>query len=781
MLSAPLRSARGAGIALPGSVVAAFAVFGVLFSLWAMMAYRPFGGLDFRRVVLLTQSDAKSDSDSISASNSVLLQDRARSFSAVAQVQFSLLYLRTRNGAQPANLAIVSPEFLNIFKAQIVSGRGLEKRDESWTDGPVGIAVGRGHALPYALTTYDSVGAPVVPVVGVLSERFRGFGFLTSERVDLVLPFPVQAKEREGRNQTRCTALAVLAPGTTIESARREVAAIGAELRREGLVDRTADFRVRPSEALFRPVRQRLAMGTLATAIAFLLVLVCAAGVLQVRAVDRIGEISIRQALGASRHHIVLMLLGENLLLFLWTALAGAAVAAITIQWLGPVLGDGIGLPAAIDPASARWLPFAMVLLAPVLASFVSTAQLAMLIPAFRGGPIAMRSRWTSGRVALRRGLVLSQGATATALAFAAAASIHSLAAIEGRGLGFETTHLLSARVSQPILGRFDADSCARFYGSVVEELKRLPGVRSVGVIAGLPGEKRTPQVQTPVEPLAAAVPTPMLAVMDLVHPSFFREMGIPAIEGRLCDAAQPRDGPPVDVINEAMARRYWPNSDALGKHLRTYGGTTEVVGIVPSLRNSLLEAEPGPEIFVCSPVQRMHLLIRYSGARRPLEGSLLPIVRRLDPDAAVDDIVPVDELLDRSLRPSKVLAGFLSSLGTMAVAVAALGLFAIAAMVIRQRRTELAVRVAVGADPAALGRAIEAEGLGLGAIAIAGGCLLYAVLGRYSVLSGAELDLPWHTAALSAAALLAVMWLAVKWPAYGLRRMDVMAELKQE
>jgi ABC-type antimicrobial peptide transport system permease subunit len=176
-----------------------------------------------------------------------------------------------------------------------------------------------------------------------------------------------------------------------------------------------------------------------------------------------------------------------------------------------------------------------------------------------------------------------------------------------------------------------------------------------------------------------------------------------------------------------------------------------------------------------------MHLMIRYSGAIRGLQGSLLPIVRRLEPDAAVDDIVLVDDLLDRSLRPSKVLAGFLGSLGAMALAVAALGLFAIAAMLIGQRRTELAVRIAVGADPAALGRKIEGEGLALGSFGIAGGWMLYSALSRFFPMLGAELDLPWHIAAQSAGALLGLMWLAVKWPAYGLRRMEVMAELKQE
>jgi putative ABC transport system permease protein len=786
----PLPAARGTGIALPASIIAAFAVFGILLSFWWMIAYRPFGGFDFRRVVLLTQSTAGAKSDFISASNSVLVQTRARSFTEVARLRLSPLYAKTRDGSMPINVAMASPEFLNLFKAVITRGRGLENRDEPWpSDGAVGIVseswwrdrMGGAEDVPgRRLETYDR-SLPSVPTVGVLSQGFRGFGFFTNERIDLVLPFPLHVPGRGGLNPMACTALALLAPESTIESARREVALINADLKREGLIDRTVTIGVRPASSLFRPVRQRLALATIATAIAFLLIFVCAAGVLQVRAVDRIAEISIRQAFGATRRDLVLMLIGENLQLFLFAGLAGSALAALAIHALGPIVADGIGLPSALDPASIRWLPFATIALVPLLAVLVSAAQILMLISTLRSGTVSIRSRWTPGRVALRRALVLLQGAAAAGLAFAAVASIHALIGIESRGLGFETAHLLSARVSLPILGPDGPAHWSRFYSTLIEELKRLPAVRAVGVMRHQAGERLTPGIIRTVEPLTAGVVPPVLAVEEIVHPTFFREMGVPALEGRLCDAAHPEKGQPIDVINEAMSKAYWPNGDALGKHLRGYGGTAEIVGIVPSVRNSLFDAATTPKVFVCFPIQSMHLLIRYSGSDRGLQGSLLPIVRRMDFDGTVDDIVQVDDLLDRSLRPSKVLAGFLGTLGAMAVAVSGLGLFAIAALVAGQCRTEFAVRIAVGADPLMLGRKMEAEGLALGSFGVLGGWLIYSAFPRYFPSLGVQVDLPWHLAAQSAGALLAVMWLAVKWPAYRLRQMDVMAELKQE
>ena len=218
----PLPAVRGAGIALPASIIAAFAVFGVLLSLWMTIAFRPFGGLDFRRVVLLTQSTAGENSNFISASNSALVQVRARSFAAVARLRLSPLYARTREGSQPINVALVSPEFLDLFKAEILRGRGLENRDEPWpAGGAAGIVsqswwrermAGAGDVPGRRLATYDWT-LPSVPIVGVLSGRFRGFGFFTDEPVDLVLPFPLHLP-KGGLNPMPCTALALLAPGS---------------------------------------------------------------------------------------------------------------------------------------------------------------------------------------------------------------------------------------------------------------------------------------------------------------------------------------------------------------------------------------------------------------------------------------------------------------------------------------------------------------------------------------------------------------------------------------
>jgi len=235
-----LPRARTAQIAIIGSITAAFAVFGVMLSLWLMTTFRPFGRTDVRNVVMLTQNVRGREVDSISASNFVLIRERSKLFAAVARVQFATLYLRTPDGLEPAYVALVSPEFLDLFQAEIVLGRRLQKDDEPWTNGPAGVITesywrnhlgGAADVLGRPLRTGDW-SVPTLPVVGVLSNRFRGFGFFTNRTVDLILPLPIQRKEREGRNQSLCTALAVLAPGVTVDAARGEIVNISTDLRR---------------------------------------------------------------------------------------------------------------------------------------------------------------------------------------------------------------------------------------------------------------------------------------------------------------------------------------------------------------------------------------------------------------------------------------------------------------------------------------------------------------------------------------------------------------------
>ena len=443
-------------------------------------------------------------------------------------------------------------------------------------------------------------------------------------------------------------------------------------------------------------------------------------------------------------------------------------------------MAGGIWSPPALDPKSVSWLPFTIVLLVPFCAVVVTVAQLAILLPALRAGTLAMRFRWTPGRVALRRVLVIAQGAAATGLAFAAIASVQGLVAIERRDLGFDAAKTLSARVMLTPLPSDRPLRWERFYTSLLNELKRLPGVETVGILQEQPGESTLPSVWT-----AADMPSftgPLIARRQAVHPSFFKEMGMSAIAGRLCDAIAPEDRSNSAVVNEAMAERYWPNRNPIGVHLSPghYGPLT-IVGVVPSLRRSILEAAPTPEVFECAPLPRMYVIIRHTGEWQGLAHALAPLAHRIDTEATVDDIAPIDELVDRSLRPTKVLAGFLVSLGTVAVIIAALGMFAIAAMIVSQRRTELAIRIAVGADPVALGRRLEAESLGLGAIGILGGCLLYRTLVQYFASQAVELLLPWSTAAESTSALLLLMWLAVKWPAHSLRSITLATQLRQD
>jgi putative ABC transport system permease protein len=784
-----LNSARTANGALLVGEAVGFAVFGALLSLYLITAYRPFGATDVQRLVVLQQARAGIAAEGISVSNSVMIEERSRAFRSIARLQLSDLYLKSSEGTELLSAALVSPGFLDVFHGEMVLGRSFQKSDEAWNPNPVCLltesywlrATGGNPSIVGRTLQVRDPGISDLTVVGVLRREFKGFGFFSDRGVDIVLPQPVRAFERMGRNGSLCRAMGLLAAGWTLPAANAEVGSIGRDLDRASTRDRNLTLFAVPPAKLFLPIRRKLLLSTLATSISFLLIFVCAAGVLQVQAVDRIGEIFIRRALGAEWHHIVSMLIRENCVHILCAAVPGAFGAMSLLEWLGPVVGTGVGLPPALDPREVWWLPISVLVMVPVMAILVAAAQMSVLVPSFRNGAAIVRFRWTPGRVALRRLLVVVQGAMAATLAFGALASLHGLIATESRSLGFDVKHTLTARVTLRQSWTDDPRQWAEVFDSLVTELKRIPNVLSVGVIRDAPGYSGAAGVWHPVEPLPVAAGLgPVTARGETVATTYFREMGLSALSGKVCDSSS-TGGEPGVVINKAMADRYWPDADPIGSHFQTASGRLAIIGVVPSVRRSLLEIEPQPEVFLCAPLSQMYLVIRQSGSGEGLASILQPLARRLDREAVVDHIMPVEDLLESSTRPSKVLAGFLATLGFMGMIVAGLGQFAIAATLVRQRRGELAIRIAVGADPSKLGLRIEIEGIALGLLSILGGLAGYEISQRYAASGGLYLLLPGKVACMGTCVFLLLTWVAAKWPARRLRYIDLMSELKQE
>jgi hypothetical protein len=201
-----------------------------------------------------------------------MIKERAKSLAAMARVQFSTLVMRSPDGElEPVYIALVSPEFLDMFQAEIILGRGFRSDDKPWSNGPVALLTESYWHSHFGGAT-DVVGRrlgiadlkyPWLTTVGVLGRGFRGFGFFTNRKVDLVLALPIQEKERKGRNQMPVTAIGALAPGATLERARQEVAAIASGLVRSGLVKPSVVLELIPASQLFRSVRQRLAFAAI--------------------------------------------------------------------------------------------------------------------------------------------------------------------------------------------------------------------------------------------------------------------------------------------------------------------------------------------------------------------------------------------------------------------------------------------------------------------------------------------------------------------------------------
>jgi hypothetical protein len=765
----------------------AFACLGTFSALLIQVALKPFSEFGLGRVYLISEATASNPSNPYSTvSRSLLLSGRVTSVEPLGKVQFQDLYVKVGGGTEATRAALVRGPLVRRFGGRLIAGRDLADSDGDWIGVPavlLGERYWRSHfgADPrlerLSVRTADT-SAPELRVVGVLAE-LPAFGYFTAGQIDLVLPMRAGAREYAGKNQSTCLDLVRLRRGVTIETAERELAVQTSALKALRQLPGTSEFRLRPASALFAASQRTLRAALLAAGIAFLLALFCTAAVLQVRTIERTSELAVRQALGATGLKNFAMLARESVALFVVTGTAGSLLAGRILAWFGAEIQRGFGLAGALEPWQAAWLPFLAVLLTPLLGLVLAVAQAPVAASALRSGMMpASRGSWTARRVLVRRSLVFLQIGIAALLALAGVAATRSLWAAERRDLGFDVRRTFSARVTLlPVAGdspqRWD-----RFYTSLVADLTRAAGIGSVAVksreIAG------PPLLQLWKTPGARAGEEPVTARLDMVHPSYFAQMNLRATTGRVCADNAWTLQRETAVLNEAAARRYWPAGDAVGRRIGPgFNGPIEIVGVVPARANALLEDRPVPEVLHCAPFPQMHVLVSHTGAMSGVLDLLRQEARRLDADAMVDQVERVENLLAAPLRPLQTVVAVLSGFGTVAALIAGLALFSITALALSTRRKELAVRVALGADPARLSRAVATREIGIGLAGLAAGWVAYlAVVQRFAPAWGVPLDLPPMTAVCVMATLLAMVSAAVWAPARRLRSVRVSEEL---
>jgi predicted permease len=528
----------------------------------------------------------------------------------------------------------------------------------------------------------------------------------------------------------------------------------------------------------------RTGSGLFLGATGLLLVIACAnvANLLLARGLGRGSEMATRLALGAPAWRIVRQLLVESVLL--WSV--GGAAGVVLAYWARqavPAL-----LPPFLPPGAIEARVDGAVLLFAAALTFV-TGVVFGLVPALRAARTdlmtALRTRGEGGGrgLGLRRLLVGAQVAFAAVALVAAGAFLSSLANARRIDPGYETRGLalvtldLSARGLEPSAGRV-------FQRELVDRIAARPDVQHAALASQPPlsfgGSRR---VFVPgAEDLTG--PDGIYITTNEVTPDYFALLGLEPLAGRVFHESDDERGRPVAVVNETMARRFWPGQEATGRQIRwpTGGTPIEVVGVVPDVRYATLGEEPAPYMYLplaqdYAPAVTLH--VRTAG--EPALPELVGEIRALDPDLAVFDPRSMQESVDQALWGARTAASLLPGFGLLALLLAATGVYAVTSQLLAQRRRELGLRVALGATPSSIlslvlrqsGRVVAAglvvgSVLGLAALRLVEG-LLYGVAPAQAALSLVG------PALLGVAALVASLV-----PARAAARMDPLATLRE-
>jgi len=652
----------------------------------------------------------------------------SQSFSSFAAYSDTALNITGTGEPERLRVLSVSPGFLDVLG--VAPARGADFRPEEETFGRHRVALlTDGFWRRRFGADVDIVGSTVIldgntyEVRGILAPAFWW-----PSQPDVVVPLALSNHDRTLRAAHFLDAIARRKPGVSLGRARDELAIIGKRLSDDFPQENTGHG---PN---LRPVRDalvgdmRVAMLVLFGAVALVLLIACAnvATLLLARAAGRQKELAIRAAVGAARGRLVRQMLVESLLLALLGGGAGLVVAVWSLAAVRQVVSTQFSqLPGiALIGIDVRVLGVATVV--SVLTGLVFGAFPAFLVSDLTvGSALNEESRGGSGGVKGRRArtaLVVAELALSLVLLVGAVLLVVSFRNLTEVSPGFQAEQVVTTRLTLPASRYGDYARVVAFYEALFERLQAVPGVTRVALTSAPPFSGLDARLNLEIERRTAAFssPTPVRAHPRVVSNDYFATLGIPLLRGRGFTEHDSSTAPNVIVINQATARRYWPDEDPLGQRI-SLGAPQQwrtIVGIVGDIRHGSLDADAEPEAYMPF-AQRFDAL--GSGLARGLTvvmrttldaAAIAPLLRAavasVDSQQPVAAIQSMEDLIARSVAPRRVNFLLFSAFALIAVTLTAAGLYGVMAYLVGQRTREIGVRIALGASP----RAILAMGL---------------------------------------------------------------------
>jgi predicted permease len=733
--------------------------------------------------------------------------ERCPSLAAVANWAIDRQNLTGDGEAARVGVALISANGFAVLGSRPLLGRGFSL-EEDRPEGPkvavLGHALWQGRFGGDARVLGQTIQLDGVPheVVGVMPAGFALPTDFTEDAAEPTQVYVPRAPDQDDLMQFGNHGdygAARLAEGASAARASEELRAATRALTAEGRYDTRANhsaFAVTLPDEILGP--QRPAVAATAGAAILLLLIACAnvASLLLARGAARQRELALRAAVGGGRARLVAQQLGEGLVLALLGAALGLPLAAAALRALGATVTANVPRAAAasIDPravvfalalACATTLVFA---LAPALQSLGKdlTAALREGGPRSAGG--ASHRRW-------RLGVVVAQAAFAALLAVGAALMGKTLGALTHIDIGFEPQGVLTQRLSLPRSAYPEALDVIRFYRALLDETRALPGVKSAGLLRSLPLGESIGDWGIDVEGYDEQALGSANADWQVASEGSAETLRERLVRGRLLGRADDENAPDVAVINEAMARRYWAGQDPVGRRFRIGPPSrpwVEVIGIVGDVRHNGITGTVKAKFY--RPYSQFHrsrggsatrdlaLVVRTDGDPLRLAAPIREAVRGLDPSVPVSRVRTLDAVVSGSIATPRLASIVLGLFAVLAVLLCAVGVYGVLAMGVAERRQEIGVRMALGAQAASVTRMVLGEGLAAVGSGLALGLVAAAFLSRFleSLLHGVRpLDPATYLAV--AGALASVALVAGLVPALRAARTDPSVALRNE
>ncbi len=614
---------------------------------------------------------------------------------------------------------------------------------------------------------------------------------------ELLAPMVMTPEVMSNRGSHGNLVVGKLKPGVTRKQAQADLDAVAARLQTQYPETNTGRG-VGVFSIVDDTVRQaRVGMGLLMLAVGFVLLIACAnvANLTLARAASRTKEMAVRLALGASRWNVVRQLLTESVIL----ALAGGALGVLLAVWGVDALKSAV--PADISsfiPGFER-LGINPQVLAYTLGISLLCGILFGLVPAIQASKPdlnealkegSVKTTADAGRHRLRSSLVVAEIALSLLLLIGAGMIMKSFLLLVKSSPGFKPDNILTMSLTLPSAKYREPKQRADFYQELERRVRSLSGVESVGFISHLPLNGSNSSSDFYVEGLPQPPPGEESSGRHrAITPDYFKTMGIALVNGRFFDQRDHANAPRVIIINETLAKRFWPGGDALGKRMRFTGPIAEdpwmeIVGVVNDVKHEL-DGPMSPDYFLPiaqDPWSTMVLAARTQTDPLALAAPIRDEVKALDPDQPVFEVRTMEEVRDRSIGHYQVAGAMFSVFACFALLLAATGIYGVMAYAVSQRTHEIGVRIALGAQSRDVLRLVIGDGMRMTAIGMAiglgGGYVVSRLMsGVLFGVNGADWVMFIGVSALLAGVALLACWI----PARRATKVDPMVSLRCE